>query len=110
VRGAGPLRQDVPGRVRGRVLLVGDASGYLDALTGEGISVALAQAAALAQCLRDGRPGDYERAWRRVSRKSRLLTAGLLWSRHQPALGRRIVPTAQRLPGLFTAIVNQVAG
>jgi flavin-dependent dehydrogenase len=110
VRGAGPLRQDVPGRVRGRVLLVGDASGYLDALTGEGISVALAQAAALAQCLRDGRPGDYERAWRRAGRKSRLLTAGLLWSRHQPALARAIVPAAQRLPGLFTMIVNQVAG
>ena len=109
VRGAGPLRQDVRHRVCERVLLVGDASGYIDALTGEGISVALAQAAVLAPCLRDGRPGDYERAWRRVSRKSRLLTAGLLWSRHQPVLARRIVPTAQRLPSLFTAIVNQVA-
>ena len=109
VRGAGPLRQDVRHRVCERVLLVGDASGYIDALTGEGISVALAQAAVLASSLRDGRPGDYERAWRRVSRKSRLLTAGLLWSRHQPVLARRIVPTAQRLPGLFTAIVNQVA-
>ena len=109
VRGAGPLRQDVRHRVRERVLLVGDASGYIDALTGEGISVALAQAAVLAPCLRDGRPGDYERAWRRVSRKSRLLTAGLLWSRHQPLLAGRIVPAAERLPRLFTAIVNQVA-
>jgi flavin-dependent dehydrogenase len=109
VRGAGPLRQDVRHRVCERVLLVGDASGYIDALTGEGISVALAQAAVLAPCLRDGRPGDYERAWRRVSRKSRLLTAGLLWSRHQPLLGSRIVPAAERLPRLFTAIVNQVA-
>jgi flavin-dependent dehydrogenase len=109
VRGAGPLRQDVRHRVCERVLLVGDASGYIDALTGEGISVALAQAAVLAPCLRDGRPGEYERAWRRVSRKSRLLTGGLLWSRHQPALARRIVPAAERLPRLFTAIVNQVA-
>jgi flavin-dependent dehydrogenase len=109
VRGAGPLRQDVRHRVCERVLLVGDASGYIDALTGEGISVALAQAAVLAPCLRDGRPGEYERAWRRVSRKSRLLTHGLLWSRHQPALARRIVPAAERLPRLFTAIVNQVA-
>ena len=108
VRGAGPLRQDVRHRACGRVLLVGDAAGYIDALTGEGISVALAQAAVLAQCLRAGRPGDYERAWRRVSRKSRLLTGGLLWSRHQPALARRIVPAAQRLPRVFTAIVNQV--
>ncbi|HEY0937181.1 MAG TPA: monooxygenase, partial [Trebonia sp.] len=35
VRGAGPLRQTVRRRVYDRVLLVGDASGYLDALTGE---------------------------------------------------------------------------
>ncbi|MGH3273191.1 MAG: NAD(P)/FAD-dependent oxidoreductase [Streptosporangiaceae bacterium] len=110
VRGAGPLRQDVARRTSGRVLLVGDAAGYLDALTGEGISVALTQAAVLARCLRADRPGDYEDAWRRASRKSRLLTSGLLWSRHSPVLARRIVPAAERLPRLFTAIVNQVAG
>jgi hypothetical protein len=39
-----------------------------------------------------------------------LLTAGLLWSRHQALLGPRIVPAAQRWPALFTAIVNQVGG
>jgi flavin-dependent dehydrogenase len=109
-RGAGPLRQDVRRRVCGNVLLVGDASGYLDALTGEGISVALAQAAALVECMSTGRAADYERAWRRVSRKSRLLTAGLLWSRHSRLLAPRIVPAAQALPRLFTSIVNHVAG
>jgi flavin-dependent dehydrogenase len=109
VRGAGPLRQNVRRRVRANVLLVGDASGYLDALTGEGISVALAQAAALADCLRAGRAADYERAWRRVSRKSRLLTIGLLWSRHRAMLAPRIVPAAERFPRLFTSIVNHVA-
>jgi flavin-dependent dehydrogenase len=87
---------------------VGDASGYLDALTGEGIGAALAQAAVLAQCLAAGRPGDYERAWRRSCRRSWMLTAGLLWSRHQRLLGPRIVPAAQRLPRLFTTIVNLV--
>jgi hypothetical protein len=62
----------------------------------------------LAACLAAGRADDYERAWRRVTRKSRVLTSGLLWSRHQALLGPRIVPAAQRLPRLFTAIVNQV--
>lgn len=106
IRGAGPLRQDVRRRAAGSVLFVGDASGYLDALTGEGIGVALAQAAALADCLAAGRAGDYERAWRRASRRSWLLTAGLLWARRQPVLASRIVPAAQRLPRLFTRIVN----
>jgi flavin-dependent dehydrogenase len=107
-RGAGPLRQDVTRRTSGRVLLVGDASGYQDALTGEGIGAALAHTEVLAACVAADRPGDYERAWRRVSRKSRLLTGTLLWSRHQPLLASRVVPAAQRLPWLFTAIVNQV--
>ncbi len=108
-RGAGPLRQDVRRRVAGRVLLAGDAAGYVDALTGEGIGAALAQAEVLAQCLAAGRPDDYERAWRRVTRKERMLTGGLLWSRRQPLLGPRIVAAAAALPGVYSAIVNQVA-
>lgn len=109
-RGAGPLRQDVRRRTAdGGVLLVGDASGYLDALTGEGISVALAQAEALADCLACGRPEEYEQRWREVSRRSRNLTAGLLWARRNPLLRNEIVATASRLPALFTALVNRVA-
>jgi flavin-dependent dehydrogenase len=109
IRGAGPLRQDVRRRAAGNVLLVGDASGYLDALTGEGIGVALAQAAALADCIATGRADEYERAWRRASRKAWLLTSGLLWARHRALLAPRIVPAAQLLPRVFTSIVNQVA-
>ena len=103
------MRQDVRRRVHGRVLLVGDASGYLDALTGEGIGVGLAQAEALAACLAAGRPADYERAWRRVSAPAWRLTAGLLWSRNQPLLGTRLVPAAQHIPGLFSILVNHAA-
>ena len=109
VRGAGPLRQDVRRRAYDRVLLVGDASGYVDALTGEGIGVGLAHAEALAACLAAGRPADYERAWRRASAPAWRFTAGLLWSRNQPLLGPRIVPVAQRLPRLFAALVNHAA-
>ena len=60
-------RAEAIGRVHGRILLVGDASGYLDALTGEGLGVGLAQADVLARCLAAGQPAAYERAWRRVS-------------------------------------------
>jgi len=108
IRGAGPLRQAVRRRTAGNVLLVGDASGYLDALTGEGIGAALAQAAVLADCVAAGRPDAYDRAWRRASRRSWLLTSGLLWARHQPLLAPRIVPAAQHLPRLFAIIVNLV--
>lgn len=109
VRGAGPLRQRATGRVAGRVLLAGDAAGYVDALTGEGLALSLTTAAELVRCLRAGRPADYERAWRVTSRRSRWLTESLLWARNQPVLGRRIVPAAARAPWLFAVAVDQLA-
>jgi flavin-dependent dehydrogenase len=108
-RGAGPLRQRVRTPVAGRVLLVGDAAGYLDALTGEGISMALGAAAELVRCVQADRPQDYARAWRQVSRRYRVLTGSLLWLRGQPRLSGRIVPTAARFPAVFAAAVNQLA-
>ncbi|MEU9981862.1 NAD(P)/FAD-dependent oxidoreductase [Streptomyces sp. NPDC050856] len=106
VRGAGPLRQRVRGRTAGRVLLVGDAAGYVDALTGEGIALALASADAAVRCLRSGRPGDYERAWRRLSRRHRLLTEALVRVSCRPGAARLVVPAASRMAPLFTAAVH----
>lgn len=108
VRGAGPLRQRVTRRVAGRALLVGDASGYVDALTGEGLSVGLACARELVRCVTEGRPEGYEQAWRRATRRYRVLTGGLLWAAQRPRLRGAIVPAAQRLPGLFERIVDQL--
>ena len=39
IRGAGPFEQRVRARVQGRVLLIGDAAGYLDPITGEGFAL-----------------------------------------------------------------------
>jgi flavin-dependent dehydrogenase len=109
VMGAGPLRQRVRARVAGRVLLVGDAAGYVDALTGEGIAVALRTSAELVRCVEQDRPEDYEAAWRRVSWECRLLTGSLLWARNRSLLAPRIVPAAARLPGVYARIVNRLA-
>lgn len=109
VRGAGPLRQGSRVRVAGRVLFVGDAAGYVDALTGEGLTLAVTAAGELVRCVREGRPEAYERAWRELSRSYRTLTASLLWARERPPLARRIVPLAGRWPQLFTGAVNLLA-
>lgn len=108
-RGAGPLRQRVTRRVAGRVMLVGDAAGYVDALTGEGISVSLRAAAALVRSVEADAPATYEAAWRQLSRSYRMLTSTLLWARRRPALAGRIVPAAARLPWLFAAAVDRLA-
>ncbi len=108
-RGAGPLRQRSRQRVAGRVLLVGDAAGSVDALTGEGIAVALSCARALVECIAADRPQCYERQWIRLSRRYRLITESLLWARGRPQLAGLIVPTAARAPRLFEAAVHQLA-
>jgi flavin-dependent dehydrogenase len=108
-RGCGPLRQVVSRRVAGRVLLVGDAAGYEDALTGEGISLAVKQAAAAVEALVNDAPGSYEAAWHRVTRNYRLLTRALVLGSAPRAARRAIVPACTLLPGVFDRAVNTLA-
>jgi flavin-dependent dehydrogenase len=108
-RAAGPLRQKVKSRRAGRVLLVGDAAGYVDALTGEGLGIAFSAAELLVDCVVAERPGDYDRQWRSMSRRYRLLTAAVLHASAIRPVRSRIVPVAARLPMVFTALVNRLA-
>jgi flavin-dependent dehydrogenase len=108
-RGCGPLRQVVSRRVAGRVLLVGDAAGYEDALTGEGISLAVKQAGAAVAAIVDETPSSYEAAWHRITRDYRLLTRTLVLAT-APRAGRyAVVPAATLLPGVFGGAVNTLA-
>ena len=108
-RAAGPLRQRVRNRAAGRVLLVGDAAGYVDALTGEGLGISFSAAELLVNCVAADRPADYDRQWRRMSRRYRLLTAGILHASALPAVRSRIVPAAKRFPRIFSNVVNLLA-
>jgi flavin-dependent dehydrogenase len=108
-RAAGPLRQRVRGRTAGRVLLVGDAAGYVDALTGEGMGLAFGAAELAVQCIVDGRVAEYDRRWRRLTRRYRLLTEGLVRAAGVGAVRRRIVPAAAALPWVYGAAVDQLA-
>jgi flavin-dependent dehydrogenase len=105
-RGAGPLRQRTRARTAGRVLLVGDASGYVDALTGEGLRLGFAQARA-AVAHRDD-PAGYERAWAAATRDYRLLTSTLVAAATSPLRGA-LVPAAVRLPPVFAGAVERLA-
>lgn len=107
--GAGPLRQLATARVAGRVLLVGDAAGYVDALTGEGLGVAIRCAAALVDCLARGRPDGYEAAWARATRETRLLTRALVAVAESPRLRRAVVPAGRCLPAVFNGAVDRLA-
>jgi flavin-dependent dehydrogenase len=109
VLGAGPLHQRARSRVAGRVLLVGDAGGYLDALTGEGVAMAVTQARAAVAAILDDDPMRYEHDWHTITRRYRLLTTALLGATRSDPLRRALVPTAERLPRVFSAAVNSLA-
>lgn len=108
-RAAGPLRQRVSNRAAGRVLLVGDAAGYIDALTGEGLGLAFSAAELLVKCVVAEQPENYDRQWRHVTRRYRILTAALLQASGHAPLRAGIVPAARALPNVFGAAVNLLA-
>jgi flavin-dependent dehydrogenase len=108
-RAAGPLRQRARSQTAGRVLLVGDAAGYVDALTGEGMGLAFGAAKQLVDCVVADRPADYDRQWRRATMRYRVLTAALVQAGAHARIRSRIVPAAMALPAVFATAVNQLA-
>lgn len=95
---------------KSKVALVGDASGYLDALTGEGISLAAGQALALADCLAAGRARDYPGRHRRLSRAYKVSTSILLQLVRYPTLAQRLVGFLSKRPGLFSHLLEVASG
>ncbi len=103
VRGAGPFDVTVDAQVRGRVLLVGDAAGYVDALTGEGVALGLHSAQALIATLE--RPESWTATWRAITRRHRQLTRVLLAIADRPALRRQMIRAFRRHPSLFASLL-----
>jgi flavin-dependent dehydrogenase len=104
-RGWGPLEQRVRGVHRGRLALVGDASGYVDAVTGEGLSLAFHQVFALVEALEAGELGLYAAASRRIRRLPDALTRLLLAVERRPRLRRRLLAALAADGELFSRIL-----
>ncbi|HEX5065369.1 MAG TPA: NAD(P)/FAD-dependent oxidoreductase [Myxococcota bacterium] len=110
VRGGGPFWQRARSRVAERVALIGDAAGYTDAVTGEGITLALHSAAALARVIAERRPlAEYETAWRRLSRAHRAMAALLGFGTAHPRLRRAAFRALAAAPLAFEALLRIAA-
>ncbi len=105
-RGAGPLHQKVLAVYRGNVALVGDASGYLDAITGEGMAVALHHSAALVNALVAGDLSLYAAAHRRIARLPDFMTSLVLGMERRPGLRRRALRALAAEPALFSRLLG----
>ena len=110
LRGAGPFHQSTQRRVSGRLLLIGDAAGYVDPLTGEGLSVGFKTATLAVDSIVNNRPTDYERAWRKVMRRYNLMTYALLWLTQWIWIRRNLVGILRRLPWLFDVSLRLLGG
>ena len=83
---------------RGRTILIGDASGSVDAITGEGLSLSFHQALALADALAGGNLEAYQVAHRRLTRRPAFMGSLMLsldrfpWLRPFALRGMALVP------------------
>ncbi|MFL5359146.1 NAD(P)/FAD-dependent oxidoreductase [Archangium sp.] len=108
-RGAGPLARAARARVADRFALVGDAAGYVDAVTGEGLSLAFTCAEALGNLLPDALAQGatresllpYERVFQGAFRKYAWLTRSVLLMAGTPRVRRPLVRWLGTRPRLF---------
>ncbi|HEY6292067.1 MAG TPA: FAD-dependent monooxygenase [Terriglobia bacterium] len=95
---------------QGRVALVGDASGGVDAVSGEGLSMSFQQAQALAAALAAGDLSLYQRAHRRLARRPLLMTALMLSLDRFPAMRPRVLRALSANPAIFARMVAAHVG
>jgi flavin-dependent dehydrogenase len=107
---AGPLRQRARGVTCGNLALVGDAAGYVDAITGEGMALAFHQAVDLADAIAAGDLSIYPAAHRRHRRVPNLLTEAALGLARNPRLRRRALAALAEEPAFFDQILAVQSG
>jgi flavin-dependent dehydrogenase len=100
----------LPAVWRGCIALVGDASGSVDAITGDGVSLGFRQALILAGALAAGDLACYGAAHRRIARRPRLMERLLLLLDGHPALRRRVFAAMAADPRLFAGLLAMHTG
>jgi flavin-dependent dehydrogenase len=92
------------------VALVGDASGSVDAITGEGLSLAFRQAMALAEAFEAQDLRNYQRAHRRIARRPTFMAECMLLLGRNRSLRKRVVRTFAADPEIFSRLLSLHVG
>jgi 2-polyprenyl-6-methoxyphenol hydroxylase-like FAD-dependent oxidoreductase len=90
---------------RRNVALIGDASGTVDAITGEGLGLAFSQAAALADCFVSGNLAPYQSAHRRLALRPLLMARLMLTLDGRPGFQQRTLQAFHRRPEVFRRLL-----
>jgi len=95
---------------RGNVALIGDASGTVDAITGEGLCLSFSQAMVLADCLPSGDLSRYEREHRKLALRPLLMARLMLTLDRRPRLQRRTLQVFRKQPQIFRRLLELHVG
>ncbi len=110
VLGAGPLGLSLGRLAADDVVLIGDAAGAPDPVTGEGMSLAILSAVPLAEALASGRPEAYEKQRRRLASNAAWLSGWILKASRRPALADWVIGALDEHPSLFAKLMGIAVG
>lgn len=109
-RGASAAMRRLRRVTQGNVALVGDASGTIDPITGEGLCLAFKQAFALVAALKSGNLAQYESAHHRLSRRPRFMADFMLLMDRSTLLRERSLAAFESHPHLFANLLAMHVG
>jgi len=89
----------------GRIAMLGEASGSIDAITGEGLSTAFAQANALIHAIKKDDLRLYESAHQEIMRRPRAMAHLLLLMDRYPFIRRRALRALSSEPNIFSRLL-----
>jgi flavin-dependent dehydrogenase len=95
---------------RSNVALVGDASGTVDPITGDGLALAFKQAIALAGAFSAGSLSAYERAHAAIARRPRFMSDFMLLMDRSQFLQTRALTSFRARPHLFADLLAMHVG
>jgi 2-polyprenyl-6-methoxyphenol hydroxylase-like FAD-dependent oxidoreductase len=91
---------------RGNVALIGDASGSVDAITGEGLSLSFQQAVALAEAMEKNNLDRYQKAHRQFARRPTFMARLLLLLDGRARLRERTLSVFRNNPEVFARLIS----
>jgi flavin-dependent dehydrogenase len=109
-RGAVTASRSLRRVFRGRTVLIGDASGSVDAITGEGLSLSFHQAIALGDGLASGDIAAYQVEHRRLTRRPNFMAKLMLTLDRFPVLRRRVLHSLAADPEIFANMLAMHVG
>jgi len=109
-RGAESVTRKLARVCAGNVALIGDSSGGVDAITGEGLCLAFKQAEVLATSLQTGNLRTYQSAHRRLAIRPSNMARLMLLLENREWLRRRTMQAFERRPQLFAGMLATHVG